>query len=115
LEPSIQAKQDEIWIANAELARSPAHPFYLAQQAEMMGFISSILVILALLFLISPHGRRYGILLWGFLSVLGCMLLLKGKFYYVAPVYPVVFAPGAVLFERLTGGARRDGYGPLMR
>ncbi len=41
-------------------------------------------------------------LLWGFLSVLGCMLVLKGKFYYVAPVYPIIFAPGAVYFERLT-------------
>lgn len=75
---------------------------YLAQQSEMMGFVSSLLVILALWYLISPQGRRYGVLAWGFLSVLGCMLLLKGKFYYVAPAYPVVFAPGAVFFERLT-------------
>ena len=36
--------------------------------------------------------------------MLGCMLLLKGKFYYVAPVYPVVFAPGAVFFEQVTAG-----------
>lgn len=81
---------------------------YLAQQAQMLGFVSSLLVLLAVCFLISPKGWRYGVLLWGFLSVLGCMLLLKGKFYYVAPVYPVVFAPGAVLFERLTkqGAAR---------
>jgi hypothetical protein len=75
---------------------------YLAQQSEMMGFVSSLLVMLALWYLISPQGRRYGILAWGFLSVLGCMLLLKGKFYYVAPAYPVVFASGAVFFERLT-------------
>jgi len=75
---------------------------YLAQQAQMIGFVSSLLVILALWFLISPQGRRYGVLFWGFLSVLGCMLILKGKFYYVAPVYPVVFSPGAVLFESLT-------------
>jgi hypothetical protein len=75
---------------------------YLAQQSQMLGFVSSLLVLLALWFLISPQGRRYGVLFWGFLSVLGCMLLLKGKFYYVAPVYPIVLAPGAVLFERLT-------------
>jgi hypothetical protein len=75
---------------------------YLAQQSEMMGFVSSLLVIMALWFLISPHGRRYTILAGGFLSVLGCMLLLKGKFYYVAPAYPVVLAPGAVFFEQLT-------------
>lgn len=79
----------------------PPLPF-LAQQSQMMGFVSSLLVILALCFLASPRGRRYAILAAGFLSVLGCMLVLKGKFYYVAPVYPVVFAPGAVLLERWT-------------
>lgn len=90
---------------------------YLAQQTEMLGFVSSLLVILALGFLVSPQGRRYGFLLWGFLSVLGCMLLLRGKFYYVSPAYPVVFAPGAVLFERLTSRhwtALRPVYGLAM-
>ena len=77
---------------------------YLAQQSQMLGFVSSLLVVLALGFLISPQGRRYAVLAGGFLSVLGCMLLLKGKFYYVAPVYPVVFAPGAVFFEKITEG-----------
>ena len=75
---------------------------YLGQQAQMMGFVSWLLVLLAVWFLVSPQGRRYRVLLWGFLSVLGFMLLLKGKFYYVAPVYPIVLAPGAVLFEQLT-------------
>jgi dolichyl-phosphate-mannose-protein mannosyltransferase len=86
---------------------------YLAQQSEMMGFVSSLLVVLGLWFLISPQGRRYGILVWGFLSVLGCMLLLKGKFYYVAPVYPVVFAPGAVFFERTTAGGALRWFRPV--
>jgi hypothetical protein len=75
---------------------------YLAQQAQMIGFIPALLVILAAWFFISPGGRRYAVLGWGFLSVLGLMLVLKGKFYYVAPIYPVVFAPGAVFFEQLT-------------
>jgi hypothetical protein len=30
------------------------------------------------------------------------MLLLKGKFYYVAPAYPPMFAAGAVFLEQLT-------------
>jgi hypothetical protein len=51
---------------------------------------------------LSPQGRRYSILAWGFLSVLGLMLLLKGKFYYVAPAYPAMFAAGAVSLEQLT-------------
>jgi hypothetical protein len=85
---------------------------YLAQQSEMMGFVSSLLVMLGLWFLVSREGRRYALLAFGFLSVLGCMLLLKGKFYYVAPVYPVIFAPGAVLFERLTQGRALEWFRP---
>jgi len=86
---------------------------YLAQQAEMIGFVSSLLVILALWFFISPQGRRYAILFWGFMSVLGCMLVLKGKFYYVAPVYPIVFAPGAVSLERLTAEPATKWFRPV--
>ncbi len=86
---------------------------YLAAQAQMLGFASSLLVLLAVWFLISRLGRRYGVILWGFCSVLGCMLLLKGKFYYVAPVYPVVFAPGAVLFEHLTKPAAVRWFRPV--
>jgi Dolichyl-phosphate-mannose-protein mannosyltransferase len=86
---------------------------FLEQQSEMMGFVSSLLVVLGLWFLISPQGRRYAILAGGFLSVLACMLLLKGKFYYVAPVYPVVFAPGAVCFEQLTDGRTIKWFRPL--
>jgi hypothetical protein len=86
---------------------------FLEQQSEMMGFVSSLLVVLGLWFLISPKGRRYAILVGGFLSVLACMLLLKGKFYYVAPVYPVVFAPGAVCFEQLTDGRAIKWFRPL--
>ena len=65
---------------------------YLAQQAQMLSFVPALLVVLGVGFLFSPHGRRYSILGWGFLSVLGLMLLLKGKFYYVAAAYPAVFA-----------------------
>ena len=75
---------------------------YLAQQAQMLAFIPALLVVLGLWFLFSRAGRRYSVLGWGFLSVLGLMLLLKGKFYYVAPAYPAIFAAGAVFLEQLT-------------
>lgn len=79
---------------------------YLWQQAQMIGFLPAVLAVLGAWFLFSPQGRRYAVLGCGFVTVLGMMLLLKGKFYYVAPVYPSVFAPGAVLFEQLTAGAK---------
>ena len=75
---------------------------YLWQQVQMIGFVPAVLVIAGIWFLFSRSGRPYAVLGWGFLSVLGLMMILKGKFYYVAPVYPMMFAAGAVQFERLT-------------
>jgi 4-amino-4-deoxy-L-arabinose transferase-like glycosyltransferase len=86
---------------------------YLAQQAQMLAFIPALLVVLGVFFLFSPRGRRYSILGWGFLSVLGLMLLLKGKFYYVAPVYPIIFAAGAVFLEQLTESRRLQWFRPV--
>jgi hypothetical protein len=47
------------------------------------------------------------------MSVVGCMLVLRGKFYYVAPVYPIVFAPGAVSLERLTAEPASKWFRPV--
>jgi len=46
-----------------------------------------------------PHGVAY-------LTVLALMILLKGKSYYLAPAYPVLFAAGGASFERLLAGGR---------
>ena len=86
---------------------------YLAQQAQMLSFIPALLVVLGVVFLFSRRGRRYSILGCGFLSVLGLMLLLKGKFYYVAPAYPAVFAAGAVFLEQLTESRRLQWFRPV--
>jgi hypothetical protein len=95
----------------------PALP-YLGQQVQMIGFVSAVLVVMGLWFVFSPRGRRYAVLGFGFLGVLGLMIALKGKFYYVAPVYPVMFAAGAVQFEQVTGETRwrwaRPAYAVLM-
>ncbi len=86
---------------------------YLGQQAEMLSFIPALLVVLGVFFLFSQRGRRYSILGWGFLSVLSLMLLLKGKFYYVAPAYPAMFAAGAVFLEHLTEIRRLRWFRPV--
>lgn len=79
---------------------------YLWQQVQMIGFVSALLVILGVWFVFSACGRRYAVLGFGFLGVLALMIALKGKFYYVAPVYPVMFAAGGVQFEGMTEGTR---------
>jgi 4-amino-4-deoxy-L-arabinose transferase-like glycosyltransferase len=50
----------------------------------------------------SAAGSRYRILGWAYVVMLVTFISLKGKNYYLAPVYPILFAAGAVAFERIT-------------
>ena len=52
--------------------------------------------------LVAPGARRYRLLGWTFLVTLGLFIVLGAKNYYVAPVYPMLFAAGAVGLERVT-------------
>jgi hypothetical protein len=58
-----------------------------------------------LLFLFfSPKGRRFMALGWTYLVALLIFILLKGKIYYLAPAYPMLFAAGSVAVENTTRG-----------
>jgi len=54
--------------------------------------------------LADPRGRRFRVLGIAFLVVFAALMLLKGKNYYVSPVYPMLFAAGSVAFEAVTEG-----------
>ena len=47
----------------------------------------------------AERGRRFRVLGWMFLVPLVLFLLAKGRGYYLAPVYPMLYAGGAVLGE----------------
>jgi len=51
-------------------------------------------------FFFDRNGRRYRALGWAFVIVLSVMMVLKGKDYYLAPAYPMLFAAGGVFWER---------------
>lgn len=51
-------------------------------------------------------GKKYRILAWIFLTFFAMMMALHGKDYYVIPIYPMLFAGGAVACERAFGGWR---------
>lgn len=78
-------------------------PAYLLAQAQMLGFVAALLIPFALLFFFSKPGRPYRALGWAYLIFLAEMMFLHGKIYYLAPVYPMVFAAGAVWLESATG------------
>ena len=48
------------------------------------------------------NARRYRLLGWTYLVMLVVLIALKSKNYYLAPIYPMLFAAGAVAFEALT-------------
>ena len=52
-------------------------------------------------------GSRYRIFGWAYVVMLVTFIVLKGKNYYLAPVYPILFAGGAIAFERLTSYVQR--------
>jgi Dolichyl-phosphate-mannose-protein mannosyltransferase len=81
----------------------PALPF-LKAQAEMLGYVAAILVLFAFLFFFSKQGRPFRAIGWAYLVFLAVMMALHGKMYYLAPVYPMMFAAGAVGLERIAKG-----------
>jgi hypothetical protein len=83
----------------------PPLPF-LKTQAEMLGYVAAVLVVLALFFFFSRGGRIFRVLGWAYLIFLAVMMALHAKMYYLAAVYPMMFAAGAVWMESATLGKR---------
>ncbi|MEO7723512.1 MAG: glycosyltransferase family 39 protein, partial [Chthoniobacterales bacterium] len=54
----------------------------------------------------SGSDRRYRALGWMFLVPLLLFFLARGRFYYMAPAYPMLFAAGATLWEKWLAGRR---------
>lgn len=57
-------------------------------------------------FLFARAGRPYRALGVAYFAVLGVMLTQNAKSYYLAPIYTMLFASGAVAFERLAERSR---------
>ena len=76
---------------------------FLGQQVFMMLPPSVLVWAAGLWFLMrGKAGKRCRALGWAYLVVLAVMMALKGKDYYLAPAYPMLFAAGGVFWERLT-------------
>jgi 4-amino-4-deoxy-L-arabinose transferase-like glycosyltransferase len=58
--------------------------------------------------LAGPALRPFRALGWTCVTALAILVLLQGKPYYAGPLYPTLFAAGAVLFERAADGLAGD-------
>ncbi len=93
-------------MSGSRLVRGPAA--FLADQTLIMNPVLAPLWLAGVAWLLRPGAasvhRVLGIM---FVTTLAAFLLVAGKNYYVSSAYPVVFAAGAVAFERLTAARPR--------
>jgi hypothetical protein len=78
-------------------------PFaFLHQQMAILNPCSVFVWLAGLLYLLlHPCAKRFRFLALTYLVFLTVMMYLKGKDYYLAPIYPMLFAAGAVLWEKV--------------
>jgi len=93
-------------LRNARYKNLPVTPLGFLGRQMMVMLPPSILEWLAgLWFLLrDAAAKRYRALGWAFLVLLGIMMALEGKSYYMAPAYPMLFAAGGVFWEKRTTG-----------
>jgi len=78
------------------------HEFFF-QQIFILFLLSALVWLAGLWYLlIDKSGKRFRTLGIAYLITLALMILLKAKSYYLAPIYPMLFAAGGVFWENLT-------------
>jgi hypothetical protein len=73
---------------------------FIAQQVLIVGPLLTPVWFAGLYSLMFGKGRRYRVLGWAYLFVLGFLIVAQGKNYYLAPAYAMLLAAGAVAIER---------------
>ncbi|HLK47841.1 MAG TPA: glycosyltransferase family 39 protein [Bryobacteraceae bacterium] len=79
----------------------PLGPFqFFAQQVLLIHPLTAPIWIIGLFaLLLAPRFRPYRMLGWCYLAAFTIFVVLKGKNYYLAPIYPMLLAAGAVVIE----------------
>lgn len=94
------------FIRNASLYKnislSPLE-FLMGQTIEMHVFLFPLLLLGLAFFLFLKPAKPYRVFGWMYLTIFGLFILTSAKTYYIAPIYPLMFAGGAVVFENLLG------------
>lgn len=73
---------------------------FIGQQAFLVHPLGAPVCLAGLwFFFFSRRGEGYRFLGWTYLFLLAEFLILRGRIYYLAPIYPMLFAAGAVAIE----------------
>jgi hypothetical protein len=85
-------------------------PQYFFQQTLLVHpFTAPIWITGLLAFFVSPRLKAYRALGWCYLTCFTVFFVLHGKNYYLAPIYPMLLAAGAVVIESAIEGRKIDG------
>ena len=88
---------------------------YLVQQTLLIHPLTAPIWISGLIALfVSPRLKPYRFLGWSYLVCYGVLFALHGKNYYLAPVYPMLLAAGAVVIETAVSRPRLTWLKPAM-
>jgi hypothetical protein len=81
--------------------------YFLPQQLMLTGF-RTVLALAGLYFcFVSQAGKRFRMIGWMYVITLALFVILRGRWYYMGPAYPMLYAAGAVWGEgRLATMAR---------
>jgi 4-amino-4-deoxy-L-arabinose transferase-like glycosyltransferase len=75
---------------------------FIGQQLMMLNPLTSLVWLAGLAYLfIGAKQKNYRVLAWTYVIFLLVLMALKGKDYYLAPIYPMLFAAGGVFWEQL--------------
>lgn len=91
------------WMANARSMKNVTFslPAYLAQQVLLMHPLTVVVWLTGIAGLFFHTSMaRYRSLGWCYLVVLTAFVIGGGKPYYLSPIYPILFAAGAMVIER---------------
>ncbi len=85
---------------------------FLSEQPLMVGPAAFLLAAAGAFWLVRRREwRPLAVVGWACIAAFGLLFLLHGKAYYVGPIYPTLFAAGAVMLEQW----RRAGWAPAFR
>jgi hypothetical protein len=73
---------------------------FIGQQAFLVHPLGAPICVAGLwFFLVSRRGEAWRFLGWTYVFLLAEFLVMRGRIYYLAPIYPMLFAAGAVAIE----------------
>jgi dolichyl-phosphate-mannose-protein mannosyltransferase len=82
---------------------------FIVQQAFLVHPVAAPICIAGLwFFLRSRQGESFRFLGWTYFFLLAEFLIFRGRIYYLAPIYPMLFAAGAVAIETWIGNYGRN-------